>query len=140
MTRHSKPEKSGIVQKLKMKHQKRLARAAEQWENKRAKGRSKTVGEIFSADIFLFQRWACRVRQGCYGFDLGDVPRVWADLLNDLLAWMESQCPDFEILQIKMKCGGLRFYIDTKIVDEVLQQRVGSEINQLEILLRHDHH
>ena len=135
-----KREKLGIVEALKIKHRAGLARANQMLEACPAGSQPSARSTPFSSDIFLFQKWACRVRQGCYGFDLGDAPRVWADLLNDFLAWVESQCPDFEILQIKMKCGGLRFYIDTKIVDEVLQQRVGSEINQLEILLRHDHH
>ena len=135
-----KREKLGIVEVLKIKHRIGLVRASKMLEARQVGSQPSESSIPFSSDIFLFQKWAYRVGKGWHGFDLGDVPRVWADLLNDFLAWMESQCPDFEILQIKMKCGGLRFYIDTKIVDEVLQQRVGSEINQLEILLRHDHH
>ena len=135
-----KREKLGIVEALKIKHRAGLARANQMLEACPAGSQPPARFILFSSDIFLFQKWAYRVGKGWHGFDLGDVPRVWADLLNDFLAWVESQCPDFEILQIKMKCGGLRFYIDAKIVDEVLQQRVGSEINQLEILLRHDHH
>ena len=135
-----KREKLGIVEALKIKHRASLARANKILEARQV-GSQPPAGSIpFSSDIFLFQKWAYRVGKGWYGFDLGDIPRAWADVLDDFLAWMESQCPDFEIRQIKIKFGGLRFYIDTKCPREAINTMVQSEIAQLQDLLKHDHH
>ena len=122
-----------------------LFRSSLAWVNKilevRQVGSQLLVGSIpFSSDIFLFQKWAYRVGKGWYGFDLGDVPRVWVDVLDDFLVWVESQCPDFEIRQVKIKFGGLRFYIDTKCPHQAINTMVQSEIAQLQDLLKHDHH
>ena len=123
-----KPEKSGIVERLKRKHAEGLARANTQ-----------NGAELFSADISLFQKWAYRVGKGWYGFSLGDIPSVWCNILDDFLVWVESQCPDFEIHQIKMKVGELRFYIETHCDDVVVNEKMRSEISKLEALLHHEH-
>jgi len=52
--------------------------------------------------------------------------------------WVESQCPDFEILQVKVKVGGLRFYVETNSKDPAVDKRVRFEIKKLERLLRHE--
>ena len=131
-----KTKKAEIVEELKAKYQARLKRA----ENELAKSRTKKSPEVFDADIFLFQKWAYRVGKGWYGFSLGDIPSVWRDVLDDFLAWVELQCPHFEIRQIKMKLGGLRFHIYMKSEDAVLNEKVRSEIFKLEALLRHEKH
>ena len=130
-----KREKLGIVEALKIKHRAGLARANKILEARQV-GSQPPAGSIpFSSDIFLFQKWAYRVGKGWYGFDLGDIPRDWVDVLDDFLAWMESQCPDFEIRQVKIKFGGLRFYIDTKCLHQAINTMVQSEIAQLQDLI-----
>jgi hypothetical protein len=142
MRPHSRPEyenqKSGIVEKLKVKHKVRLARAEKTLKNEYARGRRKKGSEIYDADIYLFQKWAYRVGKGWYGFSLGDIPRVWTDVLDDFLSWLETQCPDFEIHQIKMKIGGLKFYAGTKTHLLIPDENICSEIFKLEALLRHE--
>ena len=135
-----KYEKLGIVEALKTKHRAGLARANKILEARQVGSQPPISSIPFSSDIFLFQKWAYRVGKGWYGFDLGDIPRAWADVLDDFLVWVESQCPDFEIRQIKIKFGGLRFYIDTKSPREAINTMVQSEIAQLQDLLKHDHH
>ena len=127
-----------MVEELKEKYKKRLAHADGQLEKEHVKGRPKKGSESFRVDVSLFQKWAYRVRKEWYGFNLGDIPCAWGDVLNDFLVWVESKCPDFEILQIKMKFGGLRFYIDTHSKDAAVNKRVHSEISKLEALLRHE--
>lgn len=135
-----KREKLGIVEALKIKHRAGLARANQMLEACPAGSQPPARFILFSSDIFLFQKWAYRVGKGWYGFDLGDIPRAWADVLDDFLVWVESQCPDFEIRQVKIKFGGLRFYIDTKCPHQAINTMVQSEIAQLQDLLKHDHH
>jgi hypothetical protein len=130
-----KTKKSGVVEDLKEKHKKRLARARQELKKRMA-----MPGQCFDSyisDVLLFSKWAYRVGKGWYGFNLGDVPRVWTDMLDDFLSWLETQCPNFEIHQIKMKMGGLRFYIETNSKNRVVNKMVRAEISALESLLRH---
>ena len=90
----------------------------------------------YTSDILLFYKWAYRVGKGWYGFALGNVPRVWTDVLDEFLCWLEIQCPDFEIHQIKMKLGGVRIYLGTKTDFVIRDEKISSEIFQLQKLLR----
>ena len=129
-----KTKKSGIVEELKEKHKTRLARA--QQELKRSTVRPGTSSGSYLSDMLLFSKWAYRVGKGWYGFDLGDVPRVWTDVLDGFLCWLEIQCPDFEIHQVKIKLGGLRFYVGTKTDFVIPDEKIRSQISQLQSLLR----
>ena len=127
-----KTKKSGIVEQLKEKHKVRLARAQQELKDdeKRMRGQCSYV-----SDVLLFYKWAYRVGKGWYGFALGNVPRVWTDMLNEFLCWLEIQCPDFEIHQIKMKLGGIRIYLGTKTDFIIPDEQIRSEISQLQNLL-----
>lgn len=125
-------KKFGIVDELAKKHKKQLARA------QREMGESaKKKSEIYHrfTDIALFHKWAYRVGKGWYGFDLGQIPRVWVDMIGEFLTWLETQRPDFEIHQIKMKLGSLRFYVGTKTDWVIPDEKINSEISKLEALL-----
>ena len=98
-----KTKKSGIVEELKAKHKKRLARAQQDLKRSMAKPGKRFDHYYYTSDILLFYKWAYRVGKGWYGFALGNVPRVWTDVLDEFLCWLEAQRPDFEIHQIKMK-------------------------------------
>ena len=90
----------------------------------------------YVSDVLLFSKWAYRVGKRWYGFDLGNVPRVWTDVLDEFLCWLEIQCPDFEIHQVKIKLGTLRFYMNTRTDIESINEEVRFEISQLRKLLR----
>jgi len=90
----------------------------------------------YTSDILLFYKWAYRVGKGWYGFALGNVPRVWTDVLDEFLCWLETQRPDFEIHQIKMKFGGLRFYVGTTTDWIIPDEKIRSEISKMQKLLR----
>ena len=89
----------------------------------------------YTSDILLFYKWAYRVAKGWYGFSLGNVPRVWTDMLDEFLSWLETQCPDFEIHQVKIKFRGLRIYLGTKTDLFIPSEKIRSEISQLQNLL-----
>ena len=124
-------KKPGIVEELKAKYKGRLAQA--QQELKRKAGKSGSCSYI--SDFLLFSKWAYRVGKGWYGFNLGELPRVWTDVLDDFLSWLEIQCPDFEIHQVKIKGRGLRLYLGTKTDFVIPDKRIRFEISQLQNLL-----
>jgi hypothetical protein len=128
-----KLEKAGIVEELKEKHKERLARA--QQELKKRMATPSTRSDSYISDVLLFSKWAYRVGKGWYGFSLGDVPRVWTDVLDEFLSWLETQCPDFEIHQVKIKGRGLRIYLGTKTDLFIPNENIRSEISQLQNLL-----
>ena len=122
---------SSIVDKLAKKHKKELARAQKEFVKPH-----QIKDDRFCADIFLFQKWAYRVGKGWYGFDLGDIPQIWVVVLDEFLSWLETQCPDFEIHQIKMKVGMVRIYLGTKTDLAIHDKKICSEIEKLQNLLR----
>jgi hypothetical protein len=128
-------KKSGIVEELKEKHKKRLALAQQKLKRQMAGQGKCDDHDYYISDILMFTKWAYRVGKRWYGFELGNVPRVWTDVLHEFLTWLETQCPDFEIHQIKMKLGGLRFYVGTKTDFLIPYEKIRSEIFQLQKLL-----
>jgi hypothetical protein len=131
-----KRKESSIVDELKEKYKERLARAQQKMEEGEAKGESEICSESNAADVSLFQKWAYRVGKGWYGFKLGYIPEVWTDMLDDFLTWLESQCPNFEIWQIKMKFGSLRFHVNTNTMNGSVNEKIHAEVDKLEALLR----
>ena len=125
--------KFGIVEELVAKHQKRLARAQQELkaDEKRMRGQCSYV-----SDLLLFWKWAYRVGKGWYGFNLGHIPPVWTEMLDEFLCWLEIQQPDFEIHQIKMKLGSVRIYLGTKTDFVIPDEKIRSEISKLQKLLR----
>jgi len=128
-----KTKKSGIVEELKEKHKERLALA--QIELKRQMATPGTGSDRYISDILMFSKWAYRVGKGWYGFSMGDAPRVWTDVLDEFLCWLEIQCPDFEIHQVKIKGIKMRLYLGTKTDFVIRDERIRSEISQLQNLL-----
>jgi hypothetical protein len=128
-----KTKRLGIVEELAAKHVKRLARAQQELkeDEKRMRGQCSYV-----SDLLLFWKWSYRVGKGWYGFNLGHIPPVWTNMLDEFLCWLEIQCPDFEIHQIKMKLGGVRIYLGTKTDFVIRDKKICSEISQLQNLLR----
>lgn len=125
--------KPGIVEELKAKYKGRLAQAQKQLKRQMGKPHKGSVSYI--SDVLLFSKWAYRVGKGWYGFSLGNVPRVWTDVLDDFLCWLENQCPDFEIHQVKIKGRGLRLYLGTKTDFVIPDRTIRFEVSQLQNLL-----
>ena len=129
-----KREGLGIVDELKDKYKHRLARAEEELRADRKRWRCCRCDYV--SDLLLFQRWAYRVGKGWYGFALGHVSLVWLDMINDFLCWLEVECPDFEIHQVKIKIGGLRLYVGTRTELMIPDKRIRAEILELERVLK----
>jgi hypothetical protein len=70
---------------------------------------SADYSKLKSADFILIQKWKDRIPTGWYGFD--GINELWGEIIDDFLVELEKVAPNFEIHQIKLKFGGLRFYI-----------------------------
>lgn len=70
----------------------------------------------------LQEKWAHKVPPGWYGFDLPDAPVRWLKIIDEFLDYIDRQDPNMEIHQIKLKFGGLRFYVDCspRFRDEII--------------------
>lgn len=66
---------------------------------------------IFARIEKLSEKWQDYVEFGWYGFDLPIIPEIWIDCIDSLLKYCQSKCPNFRILQIKLKFGGIRMYL-----------------------------
>jgi len=92
--------------------------------------------DAVSPDLYLFMKWAYRVEKGWYGFALADAPLVWAMIIDKYLQRLEQEAPDFKIHQIKLKFGGLRFYVALNLKDNLKAEALQVEIEHLEELLQ----
>lgn len=91
------------------------------------------VDSRWNSDVYLFQKWAYRVPKGWYGFALGKVPFEWGKIIDAFLTEVEQIDPNFEILQVKVKFGGLRCYL--KLSDTLppeTKSRLQEETSELE--------
>ncbi len=101
--------------------------------NEKAKFNDKN--DSFHPDLRLFTKWAFKVEEGWYGFSLGEsVPMIWTIAIDKVLNYIQEQIPDFKILQIKLKFGGLRFHVDLKMDDCELVNEIRGIIKELETL------
>ena len=104
-------------------------------ENAKARIGSTELQTNLHPDLQLFAKWAYRVPKGCHGFALGcDVPIVWAESIDKVLEWLDKETPQFEIRQIKLKFGNLRFYVDLKLHECLKRKHIEEVMGELEDL------
>lgn len=86
------------------------------------------AGSYYNGDLNI--KWAEHIPDGWYGFDIGyPVPTVWYKVIDEFLTCVKEQCPDFEILQQKVKFGGYRCYLNN------INKDIQEEIDKLESVL-----
>jgi hypothetical protein len=70
-------------------------------------------GKTSPREIVLREKWKNYIEPKYYGFSLGGpTPAVWFDVIDEFLDFLKEKHPDFKILQIKLKMGSLRCYIE----------------------------
>jgi len=87
------------------------------------------------------QKWREYFGQGWYGFDMGWAPDNWFKIIDEFLDQLKQIDPDFKIQQIKIKFGGLRFYVSFSNVvydDPKLLSYIRIQIEILERELFHE--
>jgi hypothetical protein len=71
-------------------------------------------------DMYLFDKYRKYIPIGWYGFDIGSpIIPAWMEIIDEIVALCIKSDPDFEIHQIKLKYGGIRFYVETKIIEDI---------------------
>jgi hypothetical protein len=73
-----------------------------------------------TTDRILNQKYADYIPHGWYGFDIGTpiVPE-WMEIIDKIVELCIENDPDFEIHQIKLKFGGIRFYVYSQIIEDI---------------------
>lgn len=71
-------------------------------------------------DYTLNTKYKNNIGKGWYGFAIGHpTPTVWFTVIDKILEHLIEEDPDLEIQQIKMKFGGIRFYVESKIIEDI---------------------
>lgn len=83
------------------------------------------IHEDLASPEDLITKWENKISDGWYGFDLPNIPQPWVDILDEVLSYLQSTNPDFQIQQIKVKFGSIRIYIsgimeDSQFITEQL--------------------
>lgn len=71
-------------------------------------------------DGYFINKYSKHIPKGWYGFDIGTpIIPVWLDILDKVLEICVEADPDFEIHQIKLKFGGIRFYVGSQNIEDL---------------------
>ena len=71
-------------------------------------------------DMYFLKKYEKHVPQGWYGFAIGTpIPKNWMDALDEILELLIKCDPELEIHQIKLKYGGMRFYVISKVIEDL---------------------
>lgn len=92
-------------------------------------------------ELNLQNKWKSYIPKGWYGFSLGSpCPKDWYKIIDEFLDYLwnlqnREKISGFEIHQIKIKFGGLRFYVSYKCEDQELDEFIRLQIEKLESFL-----
>jgi hypothetical protein len=71
-------------------------------------------------DSDLNQKYRKHIPKGWYGFDIGTpIVPVWMEIIDKIVEGCTAFDPNFEIHQIKLKFGGIRFYCSSEIIEDL---------------------
>lgn len=71
-------------------------------------------------DRYLNEKYADYIPHGWYGFDVGTpIIPIWMNIIDEIVELCIENDPDFEIHQIKLKYGGIRFYVYSEIIEDI---------------------
>jgi len=73
------------------------------------------------SDGYLYEKYKDRIPQGWYGFAIGNpTPICWYNVIKEILDFLIKKDKTFQIHQIKIKYGGIRFYVESREIDDIL--------------------
>jgi hypothetical protein len=71
-------------------------------------------------DCDLDEKYKLRIPKGWYGFDIGTpIVPAWMEIIDKIVELCVAIDPEFEIHQIKLKFGGIRFYVHSDIIEDI---------------------
>ena len=59
----------------------------------------------------FLDKWGGRFIKGYWNLDVGYLPMRWCGALDEALDMIAEESPEFGIVQIKIKFGGIRIYL-----------------------------
>jgi len=65
------------------------------------------------------ENWGDRTVEGYWTFDLACLPELWYKVIDEAFEILNLNSPEFKILQVKLKYGGIRIYLED-ISDDAL--------------------
>ena len=72
-------------------------------------------------DSYFIEKYRKNITIGHYGFATAFIPENWANIIDDILELCLTNDPNFQINQIKTKFGGVRFYVSSKVIDDLYE-------------------
>ena len=82
-------------------------------------------------DSDLLKKYKNQIPRGWYGFDVGTpiVPQ-WMEIIDNIVEACVAVDPDFEIHQIKIKFGGIRFYCGSNVIEDLheIERLIGNNL------------
>jgi len=71
-------------------------------------------------DCDLNEKYKLRIPTGWYGFDIGTpIVPAWMEIIDKIVEACVAVDPHFQIHQIKIKFGGIRFYVHSDIIEDI---------------------
>lgn len=71
-------------------------------------------------DSHLLKKYRKHIPRGWYGFDIGTpIVPSWMEIIDKTVELCVATDPNFEIHQIKIKFGGICFYCDSEIIEDL---------------------
>ena len=87
--------------------------------------------DIVKDDVYFLKKYVHNIPAGWYGFSIGTpiVPE-WLDIIDEVLELCIKTDPNFEIHQIKLKFGGIRFYVHSEIIEDIndIEMLIGNKL------------
>ncbi len=65
-------------------------------------------GTISEDELKLLESWSTRIERGAFGINIGNpCPTSWFRALHEFFIEVEKKCPDFTIVKVAVKFGGI---------------------------------
>ena len=86
----------------------------------------------------LLKKYKKHIPNGWYGFSFGSpTPKDWFLIIEEFLDYLidlekKKKIKEFEIHQVKIKFGGLRFYVNFSSKNEEFEEYINLQIEKLE--------
>ena len=73
-------------------------------------------------DSDLNTKYRKYIPNGWYGFDIGTpIVPIWVEIVDKVIEECVAVDPNFEIHQVKLKFGGIRFYVHSDVIEDLFE-------------------
>lgn len=71
-------------------------------------------------DSYFIEKYKQHIPPCHYGISIGSpIISTWNDILDEIIELCIKNDPKFEIHQIKLKFGGIRFYVNSNVIEDI---------------------